>query len=35
MGDGKFADGSPQSLYYPEGHKHAGVFKGMGVILEE
>jgi hypothetical protein len=22
MQDGKFADGSPQSLYYPEGHKH-------------
>ncbi|KAG2758100.1 hypothetical protein P692DRAFT_201696756 [Suillus brevipes Sb2] len=35
MGDSKFADGSPQSLYYPEGHKRAGVFKGMGVILEE
>ncbi|KAG2341755.1 hypothetical protein BDR05DRAFT_976858 [Suillus weaverae] len=29
MGNGKFADGSLQSLYYPEGHKCAGVFKGM------
>ena len=35
MQDGKFADGSPQSLYYPEGHEHVGVFKGMAVILEE
>lgn len=35
MGDGEFADGTPQSLYYPEGHEHAGVFKGMAVILEE
>jgi hypothetical protein len=35
MGDARFADGSPQSLYYPEGHERAGVFKGMGVILEE
>ena len=35
MGDGKFADGSSQSLYYPEGHRLAGIFKGMGVILEE
>ncbi|KAG2153086.1 uncharacterized protein EDB93DRAFT_1239874 [Suillus bovinus] len=35
MGDGKFADGLPQSLYYLEGHKHAGVFKGMGMILED
>ncbi|KAG1884960.1 hypothetical protein F4604DRAFT_1952032 [Suillus subluteus] len=35
MGNGKFADGSSQSLYYPEGHERAGVFKGMGVILEE
>ena len=35
MQDGKFADGLPQSLYYPEGHKCTGVFKGMAVILEE
>ncbi|KAJ8593735.1 hypothetical protein M405DRAFT_730919 [Rhizopogon salebrosus TDB-379] len=35
MGDARFADGSPQSLYYPEGHERVGVFKGMGVILEE
>jgi hypothetical protein len=31
----QFADGSAQSLYYPEGYGLAGVFKGMGVILEE
>jgi hypothetical protein len=35
MCDGTFADGSPQSLYYPEGHDLAGVFKGMGQILQE
>jgi hypothetical protein len=35
MCDGQFADGSAQSLYYPEGHGLAGVFKGIGVILEE
>ena len=31
----KFADGTPQSLYYLEGHELARVFKEMGVILEE
>jgi hypothetical protein len=35
MSPEKYADGTPQSLYYDEGHEHAGVFKGMGVILEE
>lgn len=30
-----FSDGTPQLLYYPEGHELVGVFKGMGVILEE
>jgi len=30
-----FADGSPQSLYYSEGHELAGVFKGMAAILHE
>jgi hypothetical protein len=30
-----FPDGSPQSIYYPEGHQLAGVFKGMAVILNE
>src|SRR4051794_33611186 len=35
MRDGTFADGLPQPLYFPEGHPHAGVFKGMAVILEE
>jgi len=35
MGDAKFHDGRPQSLYYPAGHERAGVFKGMAVILEE
>ncbi|KAJ3560129.1 hypothetical protein NP233_g11034 [Leucocoprinus birnbaumii] len=28
-------NGQPQSLYFPDGHPHAGVFKGMAVILEE
>lgn len=35
MEDGKFSDGSAQSLYFTEGHEKAGVFKGMAVILEE
>ncbi|KII90431.1 hypothetical protein PLICRDRAFT_106718 [Plicaturopsis crispa FD-325 SS-3] len=35
MCDAKLADGSAQSLYFPEGHELAGVFKGMAVILEE
>jgi hypothetical protein len=35
MSPGKYTDGMLQSLYYDEGHEHAGVFKGMGVILEE
>jgi hypothetical protein len=35
MADGELPDGTPQCLYYPEGHERAGVFKGMGVILEE
>jgi hypothetical protein len=35
MGDGTFKDGSPQSLYFPDGHPRAGIFKGMAVILEE
>ncbi|OJA20287.1 hypothetical protein AZE42_12386 [Rhizopogon vesiculosus] len=35
MCDATFPDGSPQSLYYPEGHELAGVFKGMAVILNE
>src|ERR1700683_4122488 len=35
MADGQLADGTPQCLYYPDGHECAGVFKGMAVILEE
>jgi transposase len=35
MQDAQFADGTPQPLYFPEGHERAGVFKGMAVILEE
>ena len=35
MADTCFTDGTPQSLYFPEGHERAGVFKGMAVILEE
>src|SRR5882757_7929300 len=35
MADGQFADGTPQPLYFPEGHPQAGIFKGMAKILEE
>ena len=35
MADAQFIDGTPQSLYFAEGHERAGVFKGMAVILEE
>ena len=34
MQDGRFADGSPQPLYFESG-PHAGLFKGMAIILEE
>lgn len=34
MADATF-NGQLQSLYFPEGHPRAGVFKGMVVILEE
>ena len=30
-----FADGTPQSLYFPPNHPRAGVFKGMELILQE
>jgi transposase len=35
MANGHFADGTPQPLYFPEGHERAGVFKGMATILQE
>jgi hypothetical protein len=35
MAPGTFADGTPQSFYFPESHEAAGCFKGMKVILEE
>jgi hypothetical protein len=35
MKDAQFSDGRPQPLYFPEGHKLAGAFKGMQIILEE
>ncbi|KAF9642330.1 hypothetical protein BDM02DRAFT_3241077 [Thelephora ganbajun] len=35
MAPGTFADGSPQSFYFPKGHDQAGQFKGMRAILEE
>jgi hypothetical protein len=35
MGNGKFSDGSTQKFYYPEGHEHASIFKGMAQILFE
>jgi hypothetical protein len=31
----QFADGREQSLYFPDNHPQAGLFKGMGIILEE
>ncbi|KAF9501342.1 hypothetical protein BDN71DRAFT_1380070 [Pleurotus eryngii] len=31
----KFSDEWPQSLYFPDGHIHAGLFKGMATILDE
>ena len=35
MADGRFADGTVQPFYFPEGHEHAGAFKGMAEILKE
>ncbi|TFK84495.1 hypothetical protein K466DRAFT_496470 [Polyporus arcularius HHB13444] len=35
MRDARLPDGTPQSLYFPDGHPNAGVFKGMAQILEE
>lgn len=35
MANGKLPDGTAQSLYFPEGHEQAGVFKGMAIILKE
>jgi hypothetical protein len=34
MGDGTF-EGHSQPLYFPMDHEHAGLFKGMAIILEE
>ncbi|KAF7372520.1 hypothetical protein MVEN_00113900 [Mycena venus] len=35
MRDGTLPDGTPQPLYFPASHEHAGKFKGMAVILKE
>ncbi|EIN08526.1 hypothetical protein PUNSTDRAFT_114017 [Punctularia strigosozonata HHB-11173 SS5] len=35
MQDGQFANGRPQSLYFPPDHPQAGAFKGMAIILKE
>jgi hypothetical protein len=35
MAPERFADRTPQSFYFPEDHRNAGLFKGMRVILEE
>ncbi|KIK72884.1 hypothetical protein PAXRUDRAFT_21478 [Paxillus rubicundulus Ve08.2h10] len=35
MSDGCLPDGTPQSLYFPDGHQHTGKFKGMAQILKE
>ena len=31
----KFADGHPQSLYWPKGYERMGIFKAMAAILQE
>ncbi|KIM92435.1 hypothetical protein PILCRDRAFT_94260 [Piloderma croceum F 1598] len=33
MDNAKYVDGSPQSLYWPEGHDRTGIFKSMAAIL--
>lgn len=35
MGNGKFADGTDQEFYFPDGHPQAGQFKGLAIILQE
>jgi len=35
MAPGTLPNGEPQSLYFPEGHPRAGIFKGMSTILQE
>jgi hypothetical protein len=35
MSDAMLPDGTVQSLYFPDGHEQAGIFKGMALILEE
>jgi hypothetical protein len=35
MADGQLPDGTAQCFYFPEGHEHAGAFKGMAQILTE
>ena len=35
MAPGTFAEGTPQLFYFPDGHRQAGQFKGMRIILEE
>ena len=35
IANGFFKDGTPQEFYWPEGHQHAGKFKGMAQILTE
>jgi transposase len=35
MRDSVLVGGAVQSLYFPENHERAGVFKGMAVILQE
>ena len=35
MEPGRFANGEPQPLYFPDGHEKAGWFKGMTQILQE
>ena len=35
MEPGRYANGEPQPLYFPDGHEKAGWFKGIAQILQE
>ena len=35
MEPGRFANGDPQPLYFPDEHEKVGWFKGMAQILQE
>ncbi|KIK80726.1 hypothetical protein PAXRUDRAFT_157910, partial [Paxillus rubicundulus Ve08.2h10] len=35
MANGRLSNGTPELLYFPDGHQHTGKFKGMAQILKE